>query len=246
MLHQADDLFACGVHAPSSATLCDVIGIDDLIIVGIIAAASIAASQITASEGEDFAKDEATRQKQLQYKNAQLNHWSEEAQRGAAAAGLNPAYATGGRDAQQQKMNIDYGYDSQMRAASKQADMTRTQGYISAGSAIAQGIAGGALKPATSAAAGGLGQAFGDTGQDIAQRGANYDLNPQSSQLLGNGPAVSTPQLSTSDPNGGFQLQQSDYQLLGGAQPYSQGPFADDPFATASPYQNPGRYRFTL
>jgi hypothetical protein len=100
--------------------------------------------------------------------------------------------------------------------------MTRTNGYIQAGSTLAQGIAGQALRPATGAVAGagGLSNTFDSTGIGITDRANAYDLG---------GPGVQTPQLHPSDvpsvavnPAGGFQLQQSDYDLLSGGGLYSQ------------------------
>lgn len=74
LFDQQHDLFACGVHEPcASATVCDAIGIDDLIIVGIIAAASIAASQISASENESAANDMTKQREQFALRQQQIN-----------------------------------------------------------------------------------------------------------------------------------------------------------------------------
>lgn len=223
MLHH-DDIFACGVEEPHASTVCSVVGVDDLIILGIVAAASIAASQISASESEGYAKDEATRQKQLQEKNFALDHYAQMAERGRQMQGL-PSGLDGGRSAWQQKMNIDAGYDSTMRQAERQADMTRMNGYIQAGSTLASGIARGAMTPS-----GGsnfvAGAGYDGTGADIGARAGTYDLNPQTSPLLASGTPVQTTPIRAMDPSGGFQLQPQDYALLSG--------------------QDPNRYRFTL
>ncbi len=228
MLHPNDDLFACGVHEPcASATVCDVIGIDDLIIVGIIAAASIAASQISASENESASND-MTKQKEQWAMRQQAIGFHKQQQDQAAASiasrhgghgGVSESYAL---QPWADKLAIQNGADLERAAAARQADATRTNGYISAGSALAQGIAGQALKPG--GYTGSLDQTFADTGLGIAERAAGYDLSAP-------GSGVRTPQIRASDvPNvetavsqpGGFQLQPSDYDLLSGGGLYSQ------------------------
>ena len=243
MLHPSDDLFACGVSEPCSSAVCSVIGIDDLIVVGIIAAASIAASQISASENESNSNKLLNDQQKQQMKQTQLGWLSQrghDAMAGVAARNGGHGGGASMTDPNQpliQKDAIDNHFELGRQANARQADATRTAGYIQAGSAVAQGIAGQALRAPSTGASGGIGETLGRTGLGIAERAAQYDLSPQ---------PVSTPQLQTTDPSGGYQLQASDYQLLGGAQPYSQSPFGDDPYATAPQYQNPNRYRFTL
>lgn len=227
------DLFACGVQEPcSSATVCNVFGVDDLIIVGIIAAASIAASQISASESEGNAKDILGTQKNNQMRNQQINYYRDKAAKAAAGVASRHGGHGGTSSAEElqpwvDKQNIDTGYDAQMKAASKQADQIRLGGYMQAGTTLAGGLARAGMG---SAAAGGIepGAGYGDTGMGLAERAGQYDLNPQSSQLLGatGQNMVSTPQIHTTDPFGGFQLQEDDYRLLGG--------------------QDPNRYRFGI
>jgi hypothetical protein len=216
-----DDLFACGVHEPcTSATVCDVIGIDDLIIVGIIAAASIAASQISASENESASNDmTARREKNAMQQQAINYHRNEQDQAARGIASRHGGHGGVSQSAALQpwadKMVIRQGGDLEREAASRQADATRTQGYIQAGSTLAQGIAGQALRPATASVpgAGSLSNSFDATGTGLVERANAYDLSP----------GVQTQQLAPADPMGGFQLQQSDYDLLnGGGGLYSQ------------------------
>jgi hypothetical protein len=252
MLHPNDDLFACGYAEPRSGVVCDVIGIDDLIIVGIIAAASIAASQVSASENESNSNKLLNDQQKQQMKQTELGWLSQrghDAMAGVAARNHGAGGGASMTDPMQpliQKDAIDNHYELGRQANARQADATRTQGYIQAGSALASGIAGQALRPATGASTFEAGGGYEGTGAGIADRAGGYDLNQGASTLLSNAPAVATPQLHSTDPNGGYQLQPSDYQTLAGAQPYSQSPFGDDPYATAPQYQNPNRYRFTL
>lgn len=247
MIQPNDDLFACGVHEPcASATVCDVIGIDDLIIVGIIAAASIAASQISASEQESAGNDMLDRQKANALRQKQFDYNAQESAAATHRLASNP-YGGGREDPTSvvqpwiDKLQIQNGYDLGRQQVENQADMTRTNGYIQAGSALAQGIAGQALRPS-----GGSGSNFGgymtQAGAGLAERAAGYDLPGTPS--IGN--PVQTAPLRAADPSGGFQLQEQDYATLAGAAPYSSGPFADDPYGTAIGYQNPNRYRFTL
>lgn len=221
MLQPNDDLFACGVHEPcASATVCDVIGIDDLIIVGIIAAASIAASQISASENESASNDMTNQREQFAKKQQAISFQKNRQDRAAAENASLPGMR-GWRSRSEElqpwadKMTIEHGGELERAAAARQADATRTQGYISAGSTLAQGIAGQALRPATGAVAGAgaLSNTFDATGTGIVDRASAYDLSP----------GVQTQQLAPADPMGGFQLQQSDYDLLnGGGGLYSQ------------------------
>lgn len=228
MIHPNDDLFACGVHEPcASATVCDVIGIDDLIIVGIIAAASIAASQISASENESTANDMTKQREQWAMRQQQINWHKQQQDRAAAELSQSPGMR-GFRSESEvlqpwaDKLAIQNGADLERAAAAKQADATRTQGYISAGSALAQGIAGQALRPATSTVpgAGSLSNTFDATGTGLVDRANAYDLGS---------PGVQTPQIRTPDvpsygvdPGNGFQLQATDYDLLSGGGLYSQ------------------------
>lgn len=231
MIQPNDDLFACGVHEPcASATVCDVIGIDDLIIVGIIAAASIAASQVSASEQEKTGNDMLDRQKANALRQKQFDYNAQESAAATHRLASNP-YGGGREDPTSavqpwiDKLQIQNGYDLGRQQVANQADMTRTNGYIQAGSALAQGIAGQALRPAAGSGFA-AGASYDGTGSGIAERAGGYDLNPNTSQLLANGPAVSTRALRPMDPSGGYQLQMDDYALLSG--------------------QNPSRYRFTL
>lgn len=234
MLYPNDDLFACGVHEPcTSATVCDVAIVDDLIIIGIIAAASIAASQISASEQEGAANDMTKQREQWAMRQQSINWHKQQQDRAAAELSQSPGFR-GYRSQSEElqpwadKLAIQNGADLERQAASRQADATRTQGYISAGSALAQGIAGQALRPATSVApgAGSLSNGFDATGTGLVDRANAYDLG-----------GVQTPQLRPADPMGGFQLQQSDYDLLsGGGGLYSQ----------AGGYDPRKRYGFTL
>lgn len=221
MIQPNDDLFACGVHEPcASATVCDVIGIDDLIIVGIIAAASIAASQISASEQESSGNEMLDKQKANALRQKQFDYNAQESAAATHRLASNP-YGGGREDPTSavqpwiDKLQIQNGYDLGREQVANQADATRTQGYIQAGSTLAQGIAGQALRPATSTApgAGSLANTLASTGTGLAERAAAYDLSP----------GVQTAPLQPADPSGGFQLQQSDYDLLsGGGGLYSQ------------------------
>ena len=222
MIQPNDDLFACGVHEPcASATVCDIALIDDLIIVGIIAAASIAASQVSASEQEKTGNDMLDRQKANALRQKQFDYNAQESHAATQRLAANP-YGGGREDPTSavqpwiDKLQIQNGYDLGRQQVANQADATRTQGYIQAGSALAQGIAGQALRP-SSGSNFVAGASYDGTGADIAQRAGAYDLG------------VRTPQLHPSDvpsvgvdPKGGFQLQQSDYDLLSGGGLYSQ------------------------
>jgi hypothetical protein len=222
MFGQQDDLFACGAREPHSSTVCSVIGIDDLIIVGIIAAASIAASQVAASEQEGAANDMTKQREQWAMRQQQINWHKNQQDRAAAELSQTPGFR-GYRSSSEElqpwadKLAIQNGGDLERAAAARQADATRTNGYIQAGSTLAQGIAGQALRPATGAVAGAgsLSNGFDATGTGIVDRANAYDLSP----------GVQTQQLAPADPMGGFQLQQSDYDLLnggGGGGLYSQ------------------------
>jgi hypothetical protein len=223
--------------------LCSIALVDDLIIFGIIAAASIAASQASAAESESSGNKLLDDQQKQQMKQTQLGWLSQrghDAMAGVAARNHGAGGGASFSDSMQpwiQKDAIDNHYEIGRQANARQADAIRTNGYIQAGSSLASGIAGQALRPAAGASTFEAGAGYAGTGADIGARAASYDLNPS--------PVATTP-LQTTDPSGGYQLQQSDYQLLGGAQPYSQSPFGDDPYATAPQYQNPNRYRFSL
>lgn len=196
-------------------------GVDTLIILGIVAAASIAASQVSASENESASND-ITKQKEQFAMRQQAINWQRNEQDQAAASIASRHGGHGGVSESRalqpwaDKLAIQNGGDLERQAAARQADATRTQGYISAGSTLAQGIAGQALRPATAgvAGAGALANGFDATGTGIVDRANAYDLNP----------GVQTQQLAPADPMGGFQLQQSDYDLLngGGGGLYSQ------------------------
>lgn len=249
MLHPGDDLFACGVHEPQASTMCSVVGIDDLIVLGIIAAVTVAASQATAAENESAGNDLLD---QKQNNDLRMNYIQQQRSRGQAAAAdlasrhrgvVAPHSKAEEMDPWAQKLAIQTNYDMGKQANARQADATRTQGWIQAGAGLAGGIAGQALSPASSAAGSGGGVT---SSPDFAERLGGYALKTGSSALLSNAAPVQTAPLQATDPSGGFQLQAGDYQLLGGAQPYSQGPFGDDPYATAPQYQNPNRYRFGL
>lgn len=238
MLQPTDDLFACGVSEPCSSTVCSVIGIDDLIVVGIIAAASIAASQISASENESNANDLLDQKQKIDLQQNDIGYWRN---RGQQAANRIAARHGGHGGLSQTEVNqpwaeklaIQQNYDLQKQANARQADATRTQGYINAGSAVAQGIAGQALKAPSSGSSYEFGGNYGGTGMDAVQRAGTYNLNPQTSGLLSGGAPIATPQIQVSDvpnvnvdPTGGFQLNADHYALLSG--------------------QDPNRYRFTL
>jgi hypothetical protein len=204
-------------------------GVDTLIILGIVAAASIAASQISASENESASNKLTDQKQQFAMRQQAINFYKN--QQDQAAARTQARYGAGGVSASAalqpwaDKLAIQNGADLERQAAARQADATRTQGYLSAGSTLAQGIAGQALRP-SSGSTYSFGAGYDGSGLDTGARIGSYDLNPQSSQLLGSGAPVQTPQLHALDPNGGFQLQPDDYALLSG--------------------QNPNRYRFTL
>lgn len=249
MLHPNDDLFACGYAEPTSGTVCSVVGIDDLIVLGIIAAVTVAASQVSASEQESAGNDLLNQQQNNQLR---MNYIQQQRQDGAEAAADFASrhrgavrYRSKGEelDPWVQKLAIQTNTDMGKQANARQADATRTQGWIQAGAGLAGGIAGQALSPASTAAGSGGGVT---SSPDFAERLGGYALKTGSSALLSNAAPVQTAPLQPTDPSGGFQLQAGDYQLLGGAQPYSQGPFGDDPYATAPQYQNPNRYRFGL
>lgn len=216
-------------------------GVDTLIILGIVAAATIAASHISASEQEGAANDMTKQREQWAMRQQQINWYKNEQDRAAASiasrhggrGGVSESYSL---QPWADKLAIQNGADLERQAAARQADATRTQGYISAGSALAQGIAGQALRPSTQAipGAGSLSNTFDSTGTGLVDRANAYDLG---------GPGVQTPQLHPSDvpsvgvnPAGGFQLQQSDYDLLSGGGLYSQ----------AGGYDPRKRYGFTL
>lgn len=234
MLYPNDDLFACGAHEPRSSTVCEIALIDDLIIIGVIAAASIAASQVSASENESAANDMTKQREQWAMRQQQINWQKNEQDRAAASiasrhgghGGVSESYAL---QPWADKLAIQNGADLERQAAARQADATRTQGYIQAGSAVAQGIAGQALRPSTSVApgAGSLSNTFDSTGQGLVSRANAYDLSP----------GVQTPQLQPTDPSGGFQLQPHDYDLLGGG----TGLYSD-----GGVYDPRKRYGFTL
>lgn len=247
MLHPTDDLFACGYAAPSSTTICDIALIDDLIILGVIAAVTVAASQVSASENESTQNDLLDQQQNNQLRS---NYIQQQSNRGRAAAsdlasrhrGAVPMHsATEAMDPWAQKLAIQNNVDLGRQANARQADATRTQGYIQAGSTIAQGIAGQALRsPSGSGFVAGAG--YEGTGANIGDRAGGYDLSAPSSSIT----PVQTAPLHMTDPGGGYQLQASDYATLGGAAPYSDSPFADDPYGTAPQYNNPNRYRFGI
>lgn len=194
-------------------------GVDTLIILGIVAAASIAASQISASENESTSNDMTKQRENFALRQQQINYQRQ--QQDQAAASIASRHGGHGGVSEStalqpwaDKLAIQNGADLERQAAARQADATRTQGYISAGSTLAQGIAGQALRPATASVpgAGSLSNAFDATGTGIVDRANAYDLSP----------GVQTQQLAPADPMGGFQLQQSDYDLLGGGGLYSQ------------------------
>lgn len=252
MLHPNDDLFACGYAEPRSrATVCDIAFVDDLIILGIVVAATIASSQAQAAAEKSNGNELLDAQQKQQMKQTELGWLS---QRGhdamAGVAARNHGHGGGSMtDSMQpliQKDAIDNHYELGRQAINRQADLTREMGYIHAGTAVASGIAGAALSPASSAGSFTSGAGYEGTGADIGARAAGYDLNQGASTLLSSAAPVATQALRSSDPQGGFQLQPSDYQTLAGAQPYSQSPFGDDPYATAPQFQNPNRYRFGL
>lgn len=229
MLHPTDDIFAFG-QEPRASTVCSIALIDDLIIVGIIAAASIAASQTSAAEQESSGNRLLERQKANALRQKQFDYNAQESALATQRLASNP-YGGGREDPASavqpwvDKLQIQNGYDMGRRQVADQADMTRMNGYIQAGSTLAQGIAGQALRPAAGSNFT-AGAAYDGTGMGIADRAGQYDLNPNTSQLLANGPAVATQTIRAADPSGGYQLQPEDYSLLGG--------------------QNPNRYRFTL
>jgi hypothetical protein len=210
--------------------------VDDLIILGIIAAATIASSQVSAHTQESNAQDEATRRKQFQERQAKMDFWRNR----AAQFGADTSFMEG----HQRQMGIDAGYDGAMEAASRQADATRLNGYLQAGTTVASGLANSAMRPAQTAVGRGLGGAAG-----MAQRAQSYDLNPGDYQLLSGAgeysPSNAAP-ITPTDPNGGFQLQEQNYQLLGGAGPYAHGPYDDDPYAVGVGFVNPRQNRYRL
>lgn len=211
--------------------------VDDLIILGIIAAASVAASQVSASQSEDYANDEVSRRKAFDEKQARMQYFRNR----AAQYGGDTSFM----DAHMDKMARDAGYEGSMRAAEKQADMMRTQGWIGAGAQLAGGIANSAMRPNQNA---GL-DAIRGQAREYAQRGAQYDLNAGNSQLLSDAGQYQGPaqEFRPTDPNDGFQLQPTDYQLLQGGGIYSQGPYGDDDYATQVGLTSPrSRFRFGL
>lgn len=250
MLHPNDDLFACGYAAPSSGTVCSVVGIDDLIILGVIAAVSIAASQASAASQESTGNDLLDQQQSTQQR---MNYIQQQRQRGQSAAADIASRHHGNvamhskseeNDPWVQKLAMQNNYDIGKQQVARQADATRTQGYIQAGAGLAGGIAGQALRPAGAGASSfESGAGYEGTGADIGARAGGYDLSqPDYSQIS----PVQTAPLHATDPGGGYQLQAGDYATLGGAGQYSDSPFADDPYGTAPQYQNPNRYRFGI
>lgn len=251
MTQPNDDLFACGYAEPcSSATVCDVVGVDDLIILGVVVAASIAASQISAGEQEGAANDRLDAQQKNQMRQMAITNARNRGARAAAESGFRSK--TEELEPWAQKLSIQNNFDFAKQDVARQADMQRTQGWINGGAQLATGIAGQALRPASSAAApgaGSLSNTFDSTGTGIADRAGGYDLTPPSA-------GVQTPQIHASDvptasiaasQPGGFQLQPDDYQLLQGGGVYSQGPYADDPYGTGIGIQSPrSRYGFSL
>jgi hypothetical protein len=212
--------------------------VDDLIILGVAIAASIAASQVSAHTQEEAATDEAGRQRELQKKQQAMDFWIDR-----AAQYGNKGVA--GMRAQRDHSLIEQGYQGALRAASQQADQTRLNGWLNAGSMLAGGLANTAIG-AGSAGGSGLSDALG--GNDaLVERAGQMALNEGAYGLLaGSRLNNKSPPIRQSDPAGGFQLQEQDYRLLGGAGPYAHGPYRDDEYATGVGFANPNRFRFTL
>lgn len=215
--------------------------IDDLIILGVAIAASVVASELSADSQEGAATDEAGRQRELAKKQADLDFWTER-----AAQYGNKGVA--GMRSQNRAWGIEKGYEGAMRAASQQADQTRLNGWLNAGSMLAGGLANAGMSAAQGGAqaGGGLAQSLG--GNDgLAERAGQMALNEGAYGLLaGSRLNDKPPPIRQSDPAGGFQLQEQDYRLLGGAGPYAHSPYADDPYSTGAGFANPNRFRFNL
>lgn len=219
--------------------------VDDLIILGVAIAASVAASQISAHSQEETATDEAGRQRALAKKQQAMDYWINR----AAQAGGN----TSGMVARRNRWAIEQGYEGALRAASQQADQTRLNGWLNAGSMLAGGLANAGMSAASSGSSSGLSDALGGN-DSLAERAGHMALNPNNYGLLaGQGqykPAASIRPTDVPspyvDPSGGFQLQEQDYRLLGGAGQYAHSPYADDPYATGPGFADPRRFRFSL
>ena len=211
--------------------------IDDLIILGVAIAASVAASQVSAHSQEEEATDEAGRQRALAKKQQEMDFWiNRAAQFGADTSGL---------EAQRRAWGIEKGYEGAMRSAERQADQTRMNGWLNAGQMAAGGLANIGMSSARGAASG-LSDALGGN-DSLVERAGSMALNEGAYGLL-NGSRLNDapPPIRASDPSGGFQLQEQDYRLLGGAGPYASGPYKDDEYATGVGFANPNRFRFSL
>jgi hypothetical protein len=214
--------------------------IDDLIILGVAIAASVAASQVSAHSQESAATDEAGRQREAAKKQQEMDFWINR-----AAQYGNQGVA--GMKAQRDRGMIEQGYEGMLRAASQQADQTRLNGYLQAGSMLAGGIANTGMSAASGAAGGGgLSNALGGN-DSLAERAGSMALDEGAYGLLaGSRLNDAQPPIRGSDPSGGFKLQEQDYRLLGGAGDYAQSPYNDDPYATGVGFANPNRFRFSL
>lgn len=217
--------------------------VDDLIILGIAIAASVAASQVSASAGESAATDEAGRQRELAKKQQQMDYWIN-----MAAKGPTGRQTAGLMRSRGDRYNIEQGYQGALRAAETQADQTRLNGWLNAGSMAAGGIANMGMSAASSGAqaGGGLSNALGGN-DSLAQRAGEMALNEGAYGLLQGSRLNDSPQpIRGADPAGGFQLQEQDYRLLGGAGPYAGGSYADDEYATGVGLADPRRFQFRL
>lgn len=222
--------------------------VDDLIILGVAIAASVAASQISASAAEDSATDEAGRQRALAKRQQQMDYWINM----ASKHGPNAGDVGDLMRARQGRWAIEQGYQGALRAAERQADQTRLNGWLNAGSMLAGGIANAAMSPEGDRAPG-LADALGGN-DSLAERAGHYALNPNNyGALAAPGQRKPPPNIRPTDvpspyvnTDGGFQLQESDYRLLGGAGPYAHSPYADDPYAVGPGFADPKRFQFRL
>ena len=178
-----------------------------LIALGVVAAAAIAGSQISAAEEEKRAKRDAKRQKSQAEKDALMQYWQQRANEAARESGFATMNNAGTE--LRNKQARDAGYNAMLQDAADRAGTTRTLGYIQAGSTIAGGIAGGAFSGLGSAAGS---AASGLTADQMANAASSYVLDAGQSMLLSEPGQYRQPTklpLAFDDGSGGWELPSS-------------------------------------
>lgn len=175
-----------------------------IIALGVMAAAALAGSQMSAAEEEKIAKRRAQKQKLLSQNDALLEYWQQRANEAGQQSGFANANNAGGALRNRGVREADYTMARQ--DAADRADMTRTNGYLQAGAAIAGGIANGAFGGLGAAAPSTMG---GLTADQMANAAGEYALNEGASRLLSSQAPMQQQPLSFDDGQGGWQLPES-------------------------------------